>query len=408
MSDSRQLTLLWVSMVWLSTPSAIAAAPLAHLVWSRDVKTSGTDFAGAVATDGHGNAYVSGDAFGMLGQTWVGGYDAFVAKFDPSGTPLWIHQFGGPQHESAPGIDATPSGDVVVVGTTEAQLGDHFYGAWDGFVRKYDTFGAVQWTTQLGSASFDTPYNVDVTEMGEVFVAGYIFDLLPNNARGFVTKLSPGGGVLWSRDLFAAGDAYAFGVAADSAGNSFVVGESSSRAPLAGSNESGRAFIAKFDSQGNPLWTRQFGDDVASARDVAIDALGNAFVTGPGGFVRKYDPSGSLMWSRALKPSIAATEISLDGHGLVVVGGVQSNGPFYRIYDADGTFLKTRELGILSAYPAQVSADGNGHVFAFQTVQTSNNFDTMLLKHTIVPEPALLVVATPLGLALACTRRRRC
>jgi hypothetical protein len=403
MKAANNLVLLFVCIGHSTASSPVDATGPSPLVWSRDVKTSGIDFAGGVTTDGSGNVYISGEASGLLGQSWAGGYDAFVGKFDPSGELLWLEQFGTTLHESAPGIDATQAGDVVVVGTTERQLGSEYFGAWDGYVRKYNAAGTMQWTLQIGTVSFDTPYNVDLLETGEAFVAGYVFDILPTNARGFVTKVSADGAARWSRNITAAGGAYAFGVAADPAGNAFVVGESVTNAPIDGGGESGRAFLAKLDVDGNFLWSRQFGDNIASARDVAVDLSGNAYIAGPGGFVRKYDPFGSLLWSRDLDPSISPAEISLDGQGLVVVSGVQSNGPFYRLYDTDGALVAARELGISSGYPAQSAADGNGYIYLYQTVQFANSFDTTLFKHTVVPEPASFIMGLPLLLAaIAC------
>src|SRR5690606_8801203 len=90
------------------------------------------------------------------------------------------------------------------------------------------------------------------------------------------------------------------GLAIDSDGYLFAVGYS----------DPSRAFLTKYDSSGNHLWTRYSnrpGDDAAS--DLALDNLGNIYIAGVDyrlgvdeneydSHVYKYGPSGDLVWSR--------------------------------------------------------------------------------------------------------------
>lgn len=145
-----------------------------------------------------------------------------------------------------------------------------------------------------------------------------------------------------------------FAVASDPAGNAVVVGRVADMAVLAGSlpDPAGDldAVIAKFDQNGQPVWTRRPGGPGRdTARDVAIDPDGNTLVTGFfrdtsdfGGtsatsvghrdvFVAKYDPAGALVWlHRAGGPRIdEGRGVAADGNGNVLVtGGFEGQASF--------------------------------------------------------------------------------
>src|SRR5439155_10236966 len=98
--------------------------------------------------------------------------------------------------------------------------------------------------------------------------------------------------------------------AVDSDGNTYVAGNVGGALPGQSSLGNGDAFIRKYDTDGNEVWTRQFGtgsyDDV---RGISADSSG-IYVTGDtqgswpgqtsaGGadvFVRKYDAGGNVVW----------------------------------------------------------------------------------------------------------------
>lgn len=130
-------------------------------------------------------------------------------------------------------------------------------------------------------------------------------------------KSDSSGNVTWTRQF--AGDPFgpsigtnAGPVAVDGAGNVLVAGDTDEILPDQINFGDMDAFVRKYDSNGNLLWTRQFGTiHHDSATDVAVDGAGNVFVVGyttgvlhPGGtldaegFVRKYDSTGNLVWAR--------------------------------------------------------------------------------------------------------------
>src|SRR5437016_5494557 len=65
-----------------------------NVEWIRQLGTSGSDLSTGVSADGLGNVYISGVTYGNLGGILNGDRDAFVSKFNSSGSLLWTQQFG--------------------------------------------------------------------------------------------------------------------------------------------------------------------------------------------------------------------------------------------------------------------------------------------------------------------------
>ena len=135
---------------------------------------------------------------------------------------------------------------------------------------------------------------------------------------------------LWAKSAGGTGNDGANLVAVDASGNAFVVGIFSSTTITFGSTILTNAggydiFLAKYDASGNVLWAKNAGginDDEANS--VAVDTLGNIYITGffssptitfgsttltnvgdtnssPGQdiFLAKYDAAGNLLWAKS-------------------------------------------------------------------------------------------------------------
>ncbi|MBI4464276.1 MAG: hypothetical protein HY647_06185 [Acidobacteria bacterium] len=217
----------------------------------------------------------------------------------------WIRQFGSISDDWALGIAGDASG-VYIVGYTGGTLpGQTRAGDWDAYVHKYDVNGNELWTRQFGTYGPDFATGVAVDASG-VYVVGGTFDLLPGQtgyAGTYLRKYDSNGNELWTRQFGTPYSDGASGVALDATGV-YVVGSTQT---MAGYYD---AFVHKYDSNGNELWTRQFGTaNEDYARGVAVDATG-VYVVGEAGstlsgqtcygcaFVRKYDLDGNELWTR--------------------------------------------------------------------------------------------------------------
>ncbi|MGH8991654.1 MAG: SBBP repeat-containing protein [Acidimicrobiia bacterium] len=257
-------------------------------VWTRQFGSAERDFARAVAADGVGNAYVVGETWGSLpGQRSAGGYDAFVRRYDPAGTEVWTRQFGGGGGEGAWGVAIDPAGGAYVVGTTRAALpGQAPAGGFDAFVARYDAAGNQVWAAQFGTPGDEGGHGVALDPSGNVLVVGSTDLVLPGetSAGGFdayLRQYDSTGREGWTRQFGSPADDFGVAVAVDAGGNAVVAGSADQALPgqtWAGGTD---AFLRSFDGAGATRWTNQFGTTSTDAAwGVAIDRAGRTHVVG--------------------------------------------------------------------------------------------------------------------------------
>jgi hypothetical protein len=247
--------------------------------------------------------------------------EAFVAKLTPAGNALVYSTYlGGSGNDDGSGIAVNSAGQAHVVGTTasndfplanprQATLG----GGNDAFITKLDAAGnALVYSTYLGGSSQDTGRGVAVDPGGNAYVAGDTASAnftttpgafqttLSNPASGFgegdafVTKLDPtGSSFIYSTYLGGSGGSeFGFAVAADSDGNAYVAGTTSSSSfPLhnpaqatfgGGGSSFGDAFATKLNPTGSALVYSTYlgGTNSDYARGIAVAADGTAIIAG--------------------------------------------------------------------------------------------------------------------------------
>lgn len=224
------------------------------VTYSTYVGGSGVDVATGVATDASGNAYVCGYTdstnFPLVGALSgaQGSVDAFVFEFNASGNQLlYATYIGGNGDDRAFGCALDSSGSLHVVGATSStnfpiipSASSNPGGGRDAFTLKLSSNGSqLLYSRLLGGASSEAANAVAVDSAGNAFVVGETSStnfpvtaaFQPSN-RGrqdaFVTKLNVGGSVLFSTYLGGTGDERALGVAVDNQGGVYVAGGTTS------------------------------------------------------------------------------------------------------------------------------------------------------------------------------------
>jgi len=365
----------------------VNAEPTYQVDWISQFGTSSQEGPAFIAVDPAGNIYASGSTRGDLGGTNAGLYDTYLAKYDSAGNELWAKMIGSTEDDDPKSIAVDDSGNVYITGWTRGDLaGPYMGGNNDGYVTKLDPAGFVLWSKQIGTPEIDRSNAVAVDGAGNVYVQGYTSGDLFGTGSGindaFLIKYDSSGNELWSHQarhgynnmtVDTAGNVYvtgtesgpgsldaqlikydtngtllwsefygssdfdfAWAVDVDDLGNSYISGQTVG--DLDGTNAGGNdAFLIKVDAAGNEVWSRQIGtvhDD--HGRDVAVDALGNAYITGEtfggiGGsnagesdaFLVKFDPAGTELWSLQVGSADhdESRSLALDGLGVVYMGG---------------------------------------------------------------------------------------
>lgn len=406
---------------WLATSAATGFAQNEVKVWSTNIAANSYDFGYAVATDPAGNVVVAGATQSSLGGQIAGRYDLFVGKYDSSGNKLWLTQRGTAEREFAEGVATDSTGNIYVTGYTgDALDGNSNIGGWDFFLMKFDANGNWLWTRQDGTGQDDDAHAVCVDKSGNIYITGYVKGNFHGNIRVgssdiFISKYNSAGTRLWSALFGSTAVDEGFGIACDALGNVFVTGycqESIEGNPWLGSGDN---VLAKYDTNGQRLWLKQWGTSNAdTGHAVATDSGGNVVVAGysngalygfdHGGreiFLAKFDGAGNFLWGSqdgaaetdqawgVVCDAVQNVFIACEAGGPLEGNLYHGGSDFYVAkYDPLGSLLWSAQLGTAKSDAATaVCVDTDGGVFVtgwsegdFDGVINQGLSDSFLLK----------------------------
>ena len=257
-----------------------------------------------IVADGAGNSYITG-------QTRVGssGWFPFVTKIGPDGSTTvyrWVLS-GAYNQPNAVAVDAGGNayvvGNVASSGYSATQVLGSSCGVGGAFVAKVNPQGTgVVYSTCIGPASINLN-SVAVDSAGNVYAAGqagpgfpttsgaFQPTLLAGNGQGaaIIFKLNPSGSAfVYSTYLGGSVNDVANGIAIDAAGNAYVTGTTQSPdfpvvAAMQGKLKgTSNAFVAKLNTTGSALVYSTYlgGSAVDTGSAIAVDGAGNAYVAG--------------------------------------------------------------------------------------------------------------------------------
>jgi len=356
------------------------------------------DVGNAIAIDSSGNAYVTGQTtslnfptvFGSYSTMNAGGFDVFVTKISADGSTLLYSTYvGGSGDDAGNAIAVDAAGDAFVAGETTSSANFPFTngafqtvfggGNLDAFVFELNPAGTrLTYSTYLGGSGDDVAAGLALDGSGNTYVVGSTTstNFPTRNAvqvagdgtsSGFVTKLnSSGAALVFSTYLGGSANDFAAAVALDSANNVYVTGATQNPSfritPGAFQTTCGSdgtcngglpdAFVTVFKADGSGFVYSTFlgGDGADQGYGIAVDAAGDAYVTGAtlsadfplkspiqtyGGnqdaFVSALNPAGSaLLYSTYLGGSSneTGTGIAIDGINNVYVTGQTGSSDF--------------------------------------------------------------------------------
>ncbi|WP_405226010.1 SBBP repeat-containing protein [Lentisalinibacter sediminis] len=217
---------------------------------------------------------------------------------------------GTPSVEEVYAVDVSSDGALFVAGRTYGSLyRSNTTDNLEGFISKISRASNVLWGVQKDSNQ-DILFDMELDSQGFILTVGY-------ESGHYVRKHDPNGVVVWERTVTAGGRTRA--VAIDNQDNVYAVGYSS--VSFDGNSPLGQddAVIVKYDSNGEKVWSRQFGSsEIDQAVGVATDVSGNVYVAGytrgdaDGGglaeeadtFIAKYDRDGAQLWIKQYRDLI--------------------------------------------------------------------------------------------------------
>ncbi|HEY5746660.1 MAG TPA: hypothetical protein VIU12_11325, partial [Chryseolinea sp.] len=241
-----------------------------------------------------------------LPNTGNAGWTAFVSKFTPDGDALWAQSTTGGSLDSQTleDIEISPNGNIVITGSyLESQVAVagiplDIHGGFNAFVAAFEPNGTPLWAKGYGGSDnhYDAIEDLEIDSQNNILIAGTTssedmmfdgFHVDPAEfGNFFLVKINSSGTVQWMRngDPVSAHNGYAVAVDADDnvfIGGEFIYGDATIGGIHLTSNGSRDPFIAKYDPSGTLLQARNFGGENADTLlKMDINSKGDLTVSG--------------------------------------------------------------------------------------------------------------------------------
>ncbi|WP_013334454.1 SBBP repeat-containing protein [Gloeothece verrucosa] len=426
-----------------------------ELLWRHQYGSSEYDSGSNIHVDENGNVYLTGQTTGYLGDDPsgqnLGQRDYWVRKYDTNGNLIWAKQpyqtsdiatdiFNPITGEKVPvqgmvqsqlfdvafGIDTDSAGNVYQGGlinrgasSTTRRISREVLGTGlatedDFFLNKYDSNGNLIWRREYGTLGlFDEQYDIAVdSKANAVYAAGWTYGNLgaidgdPEPVHelydAWIGKFdSNNGELLWVKQFGSDEFDFTWAVELDSKGNAYAAGWTygnivdNSKTVVGNTNAD--VWIAKYNSDGEQQWIRQFGtpgDDVVEVGAFNIDPKDNLFLTGYtnsnfGGenagsydiWLSKYNSDGEQLWVQQFGTPQAdfAYDIVSDGNFVYITGFTEGSTSIANVGATDTIIAKfDANTGELLNFNSSVAAANSLPSNSFNEILGTANADNLI------------------------------
>lgn len=452
----KNLLIILLSVTFFSV---ISFAQNTDLLWVKQIGGTLSDDGRCIAFDSNSNVYTTGTFEGVVdfnpgvgtySFTCLGNYDIYISKLDSLGNFVWAKQIAGIDDERVMKIRVSSSGYIYITGmfrgTTDFDPGIGINNLtsssdYNAFVLKLDANGELIWVKQFegvnrsdaGSIAIDISENIYVigTFAGTTdFDPGIgIYNLTSTDVQDvYITKLNSNGDYIWAKQLGGLGSEWGNEIAVDNIGNVYSIGwfygvgdydpgvGVYNLIPVGGAD----IFVSKLNSSGDFAWAKNYGSSgVEIGSGIAVDALGDVYITGayegtidfdPNGgtynltsngnrdiFISKLTSSGNFVWAKSFGQSQSelVQELTIDNTGNIYIIGSYSgivdfdpSGGTYNLnstggydifiakFDATGSYPWAKSFGgIADDHGRSVKIDNSGNIYMTGVFQDVCDFD---------------------------------
>lgn len=334
--------------------------------WVAKASSAGSDTPRGIAVEKtSGNMYVCGNCTGVLTAynatqtafgttlTQIGLADAFVIKYNTSGTVQWVAKLGstaGSDIAYSVSLDSSENlyitgqyaGTLLAYNANQTQFGTTLTQITgnDIFIAKYNSAGTVQWLAKMGGSGSDIGYGISVSSAGDVYATGLM--------TGGMATYNADQTAVGSISGIGLGDAYF--VKYTTAGTFQWVGKAGTTA----GNDQGNSI--SFDNNGNLVVVGTYaGTDMTffnGSTGLAFATTTLSQIGGNDAFVAKLNTSGAIQW--VAKAGSAGADngytVACDTTGFVYISGIYAG--LFTAYSATQTAFGTTlaQLGGNDAY----------------------------------------------------------
>ena len=409
--------------------------PEGKLLWATYYGGDKGESGNSVTCDELGNIYLAGSSGstniklstpGSHQEDIDGASDAFLVKFDGTGTRIWATYFGGDAGDEATFIVSDKGGHIYMggntYGSTNLAVGNAYQdtfagGTKDAFLAKFKEDGSLEWATYYGGDADDDCYELawdaknqkiylgGSTDMSTTLASpGAFQDTLNTYYDGFVAKFDVLGNREWATYYGGNSLDLGYSIACDDAGNVYFSGMTRStelatpgahQDTILGGTIQGN-FLVKFFADGTRDWATYYGGSAAhvttqgysvylggqTADTIGIATPGTLHDTLIGladVFMVKFDTSGVRQW------------------GTYFGSNTNDNGG-YLACDGSGNIYMTGRTYRPIGHPNGGLATPGAHQDTFANGGSAGSLDAFLVKFSdCVQDLAITVDSLTLG-----------
>jgi hypothetical protein len=310
--------------------------------WAKNFGSINNDSNQVVEVDDNGNSYTLGNYSGTIdcdpsantfNLTAAGLNDIFLVKLDINGNFVWAKNFGGTGADDGIAIKIDNNGDIVIGGkfkgtsdfdpnTGVTNLTSNVTTTFDIFVFKLTSQGELVWAKSVGSSLDDFLEDLAIDANNNIYSTGQfnnIVDFDPSSAIAnvgtsmksstFIWKLTSSGTYVWAKHITSS-IGYAITLTntgvfftGDFTGTNIDFNPSTTAtANLTTPNSFSNCYIARFDTSGNYVWAKKFGNATQTnsySRGFTIntDSNSNVFVGGEFGITTDFNPDATNVFN---------------------------------------------------------------------------------------------------------------
>lgn len=343
------------------------------------------------ALDESCNLYISGSYYSplsfdtcFLNDNINNGFQAYVTKFDSSGSALWAKSARG-NLASGNVICTDKNGSLYLAGVyfgdsisfDQITLRNNITADPNYFIAKYDSSGTVLWAKAIGCGPLPNPSGLISDINNNIYFSGgfssplIIFggDTLNNSGsrNSFVTKYDQSGNEIWARKIGGTSTDWISGLTSDGSGNIYVTGYFKSPTLYFDSdslvNSGGMDFfLAKYDASGNFIWAKSsVGDFDEFPRSITGNSSG-IYISG----------------------TSTSKQVSFDS---VILNDTSSN-PSHKVmflcnYDTNGNVIWAKNLPAYNAIPYSMAIKSDNDIVITGHIDTAATMIDTLIVHAL-------------------------
>jgi hypothetical protein len=303
------------------------------------------------ASDGGYVAVGESQSLDIEGVSNNGSSDAIIVKFNSSGKQVWVNNFGGLKSDWFSSVIEVTDGGFVVAGATNSTSisGIESKSNYYSIIIKYNSEGKQVWATSFGGSGYEEFFSVVELDDQNLIVAGYtdstdISSLSNTTKDAILVKYSSTGKQVWAKNFGGSEWDYFTSVIVASDGNLVVCGYGDSP-DIDGITNMGQldGLIGKYDTNGNQIWLKGFGNsgyeyfrDIIEASDGGFIIAGSSTSTVLEGvankgkadaIIVKFDSEGNYLWMNTCSGTdyeYFYSVAQLSDKGIVAVGYTKS------------------------------------------------------------------------------------